>query len=374
MGKNRVSQIKDFGQSIWYDNIQRSLITSGKLAGLVKEDCVCGVTSNPTIFEKAINGSKDYDEDIQKLISQGKSAEEIYDFLTIKDVSLAADVMSGTYRETKGRDGFVSLEVSPKYAFDVSKTVDEALRLVKTIGKPNIMIKIPATKQGVEAVKILIGKGVNINATLIFSASQYREIALAYVEGMKELVKTAKKPDSVSSVASVFVSRIDTLVDKLLDKIIETEKDEKKRSSTANLKGKTAVAYVKKTYQLSKKIFAQEDFAPLKAKGARIQRPLWASTGTKNPALSDVVYIERLIAPDTVNTVPQATLDAFRDHGQAGNTIEKDLEKAEEQLSSIARAGINIEEVCDTLQKEGLASFEKSFDTLIGAIKQKMAK
>jgi transaldolase len=374
MDKNPVYQIKNFGQSIWYDNIQRSFITAGKLANMVSEDGVCGVTSNPTIFEKAIGGSSDYDAEIKKLVAGGKTADEIYDSLTIKDVSLAADVLSETYRASEGKDGYVSIEVSPKYAYDTGKTIDEAVRLAKEINKPNIMIKVPATKQGVDAIKILISKGININATLIFSINHYRDVAQAYIEGLKESSKKEGTPGTVNSVASVFISRVDTTVDKLIDKQIDSEKDEKKKKYLENLKGKTAVAYVKKIYQISKEIFSQKEFAGLKAKGAKIQRPLWASTGTKNPAYSDIKYIEELIAPDTVNTVPQATLDAFRDHGRPGDVIEKGLDKANQDLSSIESIGINLDEVCETLQKDGLASFEKSFDTLIGTIKQKIAK
>jgi len=374
MGKSRVYQIKNFGQSVWYDNIERSILTSGKLEKMVEEDGICGVTSNPTIFEKAITQSRDYDAEIEELARKRKTAEEVYNNLTIKDVTLAADILYRKYKETEGKDGYVSIEVPPKYAYDIEETIGEAQKLFERIGRENVMIKVPATEEGAMAIERLISKGININATLVFSLSHYESVALAYIKGLEEFSRAGGDLKRVASVASLFVSRIDTLVDSLIGSLVESKKDPEKKRYLEELKGKAAIANSKKVYQKFKEIFSQEKFKDLEKRGARVQRPLWASTSTKNPAYSDVKYVEELIGPDTVNTVPQVTLDAFRDHGKPRLSLEENLAIVEDVLSRMERAGVDLEQVCETLQREGVDAFEKSFDNLLSTLQEKMKK
>ncbi len=374
MGKNPVYQIKDFGQSIWYDNIERSILTSGKLEKMVEEDGVCGVTSNPTIFEKAITQSKEYDSEIEELTQKNKTPEEICESLTIKDVTLAADILYKIYMETERKDGYVSIEVPPKYAYDIDQTIDEAQKLFMRIGRENIMIKVPATKEGAVAIERLISKGINVNATLIFSFYHYENVARAYIKGLEGFSREGGDLKRVASVASLFVSRIDTLVDKKISALIESEKDPERKRDLQRLLGKAAVANSKKVYQKFKEIFSQEKFKDLEKRGARVQRPLWASTSTKNPTYGDVKYVAELIGPDTINTIPQVTLDAFRDHGKPELSLEDNLDGVEEVLSRMKKAGLDLEEVCETLQKNGVDAFEKSFQNLIATLKEKMKK
>ena len=374
MGKSRIYQIRNFGQSVWYDNIERSILTSGKLEKMVEEDGICGVTSNPTIFEKAITQSKDYDAEIEELARKRKTAEEVYNNLTIKDVTLAADILYRIYKETEGKDGYVSIEVPPKYAYDIEETIGEAQKLFERIGRDNVMIKVPATEEGAMAIERLIAKGININATLVFSLSHYENVALAYIKGLEEFSREGGDLRRVASVASLFVSRIDTLVDSLISSLVESEKDPEKKRDLEELKGKAAIANSKKVYQKFKEIFSQEKFKDLEKRGARVQRPLWASTSTKNPAYSDVKYVEELIGPDTVNTIPQVTLDAFRDHGRPRLSLEENLAIVEDVLSRMERAGVDLEEVCETLQREGVDAFEKSFENLLSTLQGKMKK
>jgi len=374
LGKNRVYQIKNFGQSIWYDNIERSILTSGKLEKMIEEDGVCGVTSNPTIFEKAITQSNEYDSEIEELVAKGKTAEEVYSSLTIKDVTLAADILYKVYKETEGKDGYVSIEVSPKIAYDIEETIGEAQKLFERIGRDNIMIKVPATEEGAMAIERLISNGININATLIFSLAHYENVALAYIKGLEEFSKRGGDLRRIASVASLFVSRIDTLVDKEIASLIESEKNPDRKRDLEELKGKAAVANSQKVYQKFKEVFSQQEFKDLGKRGARVQRPLWASTSTKNPAYNDVKYVEELIGPDTVNTIPQVTLDAFRDHGKPRLSLEESLGGVEEVLSRLEKAGIDLEQVYETLQREGVDAFEKSFDNLVSTLKEKMNK
>lgn len=374
MGKSRIYQIRNFGQSVWYDNIERSILTSGKLEKMVEEDGICGVTSNPTIFEKAITQSKDYDAEIEELARKRKTAEEVYNNLTIKDVSLAADILYRIYKETEGKDGYVSIEVPPKYAYDIEETIGEAQKLFERIGRDNVMIKVPATEEGAMAIERLIAKGININATLVFSLSHYENVALAYIKGLEEFSGEGGDLRRVASVASLFVSRIDTLVDSLISSLVESEKDPEKKRDLEGLLGKAAIANSKKVYQKFEEIFSQEKFKDLEKRGARVQRPLWASTSTKNPAYSDVKYVEELIGPDTVNTIPQVTLDAFRDHGKPRLSLEENLAIVEDVLSRMERAGVDLEEVCETLQREGVDAFEKSFENLLNNLQGKMKK
>lgn len=372
MGKNPVYQIKNFGQSIWYDNIERSILTSGKLEKMVEEDGVCGVTSNPTIFEKAITQSKEYDSEIEELTRKNKTPEEVYESLTIKDVTLAADILYKIYKETERKDGYVSIEVPPEYAYDIEKTINEAQKLFMRIGRENIMIKVPATKEGAVAIERLISKGININATLIFSLAHYESVARAYIKGLEGFSREGGDLKRVASVASLFVSRIDTLADEEISSLIESEKDSERKRDLQGLLGKAAVANSKKVYQKFKEIFSQEKFKDLEKRGARVQRPLWASTSTKNPAYSDVKYVAELIGPDTINTVPQVTLDAFRDHGKPKLSLEENWGGVKEVLSRMKKAGVDLDEVCETLQREGVDAFEKSFQNLLATLKEKM--
>lgn len=372
MGKNPVYQIENFGQSIWYDNIERSILTSGKLEKMVEEDGISGVTSNPTIFEKAITQSSDYDPEIKEMAGENKTAEEVYESLTIKDVTLAADILYEIYKETERKDGYVSIEVPPEYAYDIEETINEAQKLFMRIGRENIMIKVPATKEGAEAIERLIAKGININATLVFSLSHYENVARAYIKGLEEFSREGGDLRRVASVASLFVSRIDTLADKEISSRIESEKDPERKRDLQELVGKAAIANSQKVYQKFKEIFFQEKFKDLEKREARVQRPLWASTSTKNPDYSDVKYVEELIGPHTVNTIPQVTLDAFRDHGKPRLSLEENLGVVEEVLSRMERAGVDLDGVCETLQRKGVDAFEKSFQNLLSTLKEKM--
>ncbi|MEW5737173.1 MAG: bifunctional transaldolase/phosoglucose isomerase [Thermodesulfobacteriota bacterium] len=363
MGK--LFKLYEQGQSIWFDFIKRSLLTSGELAALVEKG-VTGVTSNPSIFEKAINETADYDAEFAELVREQKSVPEIYEALAVKDIALAADVLVPVYEKTEARDGFVSLEVDPELAHDEEKTVSEAIRLFTEVNRRNVMIKVPATQAGVAAVPRLIGAGVNVNVTLLFGLENYRACALAYLEGLELLaksgptVKNGAAVDKVASVASFFVSRVDTAVDKILA--------EKGR---IDLQGKAAVANAKAAYEIFSEIFSGPRWETLALKGARVQRLLWASTGTKNPAYSDCLYVDTLIGPHTVNTVPPATLSAFLDHGVVACTITQDPEAARKVLSELASLGIDLAAITDKLQEEGVAAFAKSFSTLLAGVAEK---
>lgn len=350
------------GQSIWYDNIRRGLLDSGEFQALLDQG-VLGVTSNPTIFEKAIAQSSDYDEAMQALIASGASVNDIYEALAMEDITRAADMLRPIYDRTDGLDGYVSLEVSPLLAHDTAETVAQARRLFRTLGRPNVMIKVPATPAGIPAIKTLIGEGININVTLIFSLSQYEAVTGAYLDGLEALVASGGDPHRVASVASFFVSRVDTKVDKLLEA----------RGATSLL-GKTAIANSKVVYARFKEIFAGPRWQALAERGARVQRPLWASTSTKNPAYPDTMYVDELIGPHTVNTVPPATLDAILDHGRAALTLEADLEAARAQLAALADLGIDLEVATQELQDEGVEAFARSFESLLASVEAKRAQ
>ncbi len=358
---NPLREVQKHGQSIWLDYIRRSLITSGELQRLVEQDGLRGVTSNPTIFEKAIAGSSDYDAAIRRRMSEESHADarSLYETLAIEDVQMAADVLRPVYDRSQGADGFVSLEVSPHLARDAAGTIAEARRLRYALGRPNIMIKIPATPEGVAAFEALTAEGVNINVTLIFSLAQYEAVAQAYLRG---LARNAQ-PERVASVASFFVSRVDTAVDRALDGIGTAE--------ALTLRGQVAIAQCKVAYDRFRDLFYGEAFAALRRRKARPQRVLWASTGTKNPAYSDVLYVEELIGLDTVNTMPPATLDAFRDHGTPRASLEAGVENAKATLARLANACVDLQAVNDRLLAEGLAAFETSFDALHAALGEK---
>jgi transaldolase/glucose-6-phosphate isomerase len=359
---NPLKELLEQGQSVWLDYIRRNLIRTGELKRLVEEDGIRGVTSNPTIFEKAIAGSTDYDDTLGELLVKNRKAEagSLYEHLAIEDIQMAADILRRVYDETGGADGFVSLEVSPHLAHDTERTISEAKRLRAAVDRPNVMIKVPATPEGIPAVEQLIAAGVNVNITLMFSMSHYEAVAGAYVRGLARCAR----PDQVASVASFFVSRVDTMVDKALQNLGTPE--------AQALLGKIAIANSKVVYRRFREIFHGEGFAGLRQKGAKVQRPLWASTGTKNPEYSDVQYVEHLIGPDTVNTLPVDTLNAFRDHGRIpAATVKENLEEADAQLAKLKSLGIDLDNVAEKLQQDGVAAFAASFDQLVAALEKK---
>jgi transaldolase len=352
----KLHELGELGQSIWLDYIRRSLITSGELQSLIDQG-LRGVTSNPSIFEKAIAGSGDYDEDLRRLVGGGKTVEGIYEALVMEDIQLAADLLRPVYEETRGVDGYVSLEVNPALAQDTGGTVTEARRLFTAVQRSNVMIKVPATPEGIPAIEALIGEGINVNVTLIFSLSHYEAVAKAYLTGLETLASTGGDLSRVCSVASFFISRMDTAVDEALEMV-----------DANDLKGKIAIDNAKMAYLRFREIFSGERWERLARRGARLQRPLWGSTGTKNPLYPDTLYVDALIGADTVNTVPPATLHAFLDHGKVGSVMATDLEGARLRLSRLSQVGIDLARVTSELQKEGVTAFAKSFDALMGSI------
>ena len=358
---NALQALRRLGQSVWYDNMYRALIGSGELQRLI-DSGVTGLTSNPTIFEKAVSSGDDYDDSLIAYAKEGLSPEDAFEALAIEDIQAAADLLRPVYEETGGADGFASLEVNPHLAHDTEGTIQAAERLFSALGRPNAMIKVPATPEGIPAIRHLIGQGININVTLIFSLEMYAKVRDAYVAGLEDLVHAGGDPGTVSSVASFFVSRVDTAVDGLLQNCGE---------KVNHLLGKAAVSNARVAYQDFKKTFATSRFQALSAKGARVQRPLWASTSTKNPEYSDVMYVETLIGPDTVNTMPDATLAAFLEHGTARHSIEDDVHEARETLLALESAGISMDAVTTQLMHDGVKAFADSFDQLIENISAK---
>jgi transaldolase len=365
---NPLLALKSLGQSVWLDSIRRGHILSGDLARMIREDGISGETSNPAIFEKAIAGSSDYDEAIGALIAEGRSALEVYEALAVADVQMAADVLRGVHDETRGEDGFVSLEVSPRVAYDTAGTVAEAQRLWSRVDRPNLMIKIPGTPKGLPAVEECLRQGINVNITLLFAVPVYEEVAWAYIRALERRVAEGRPVGRVASVASFFVSRIDTLADAWMEEKRRATRDAALETELLALKGRSAVANAKRAYQRFKCIFAHPRFLALAEKGAHVQRPLWASTSTKDPRYSDVLYVETLIGPNTINTLPFETIAAFRDHGTARATIEEDLEGAERTLRRLEEAGISLKGVTDQVLREGVQKFADPFDRLIHAI------
>jgi transaldolase len=362
MSKNPLVELGTCGQSAWYDNIRRALIASGELQRMIEQDNVTGVTSNPSIFEKAIAGSDDYQEAIAGLVAKGATTEEIYEALAFEDIAATADLLRPVYDRAQGDDGYVSIEVSPHLAQDTEGTMAQAKRIFRTLERPNVMIKVPATPAGLPAITALIADGVNVNVTLIFAVDGYEQVAEAYLAGLEGRLARGRSLGKVASVASFFVSRIDTIVDKWL---------ERHGHATPDLLGKAAVASAKLVYEKYRAIFGGDRFAALKAEGARVQRPLWGSTSTKNPAYSDVLYVEELIGPDTVNTIPHQTLGAFRDHGRAGPTLTKDVDAAHATLARLAELGLDMTGVTDELQEQGVLAFARAFDSLMASIEEK---
>ena len=371
MKNNPLIDLQTFGQSIWIDFISRGMISSGKLQQLIEEDGIRGVTSNPSIFEKAITNSDDYDETIRALTLQGKTADEVYQLLTVKDIQLVADLLRPTYDRTDGQDGFVSLEVSPALAQDTEGTIEEARRLWSLVGRPNSMIKVPATREGIPAIQQLTAEGININITLLFGLPRYQEVANAYITGLESLENQRKNLKQVASVASFFLSRIDVLLDPLLEK--KGMAGGSQADIAAPLQGQVAIASAKAAYQLYQEIFSSDRFAKLANKGARTQRLLWASTSTKNPAYNDTKYIEPLIGPETINTLPIETLEAYRDHGHPQQSLEQNTSKAYHVLNKLSLVGIDLNAVTQQLEDEGVDEFIAASNRLMASLKEKQS-
>jgi len=370
MAHPRIEALLAHGQSVWQDDITRGMLTSGKLEHTIAEVGIRGLTSNPTIFEKAIAGGTDYDEQIIDLLGSGKSPLEIFEAIEVQDIRDACDLFRGVYDSAGGHDGFCSIEVSPDAARNAESTRQQVRRLWDSVDRPNLMVKIPGTSEGAPVIEEMLAEGKNINITLLFSIVSYERVALAYVAALEQRHAAGQPIDRIASVASFFVSRVDTLVDKLLDEKIASASDGQ-ASKLASLKGKIAVANAKLAYAKYQEIFESARFATLRAAGAKPQRPLWASTGTKNPAYPDTLYVDTLIGPDTVNTMPGKTIDAFLDHGTVARTVDKDLEEAQQQLADLAAAGIDIDAVTAQLEAEGIDSFIKSFESLLDGVKAK---
>src|SRR3954471_17328518 len=370
MAMNRLEQLHDVGQSIWLDSIDRRMLTDGELERRIRDDALTGMTSNPTIFQKALSSSESYDEQLLAA-EQGLSAMELFELVETTDVRDACDAFAGVFSSTRGADGYVSIEVSPGVSHSADETFEEACRLWKAVNRPNVMVKVPGTVEGAVAVRRLTAEGVNVNITLLFAIEAHARVIEAYLAGLEDRVKAGQPIDGISSVASFFVSRVDTEIDKRLDalaaKAIGGEKERLKM-----LKGRAAIANAKLAYRLFRQKFAGPRWEALAKAGARLQRPLWASTSTKNPEYRDVMYVEELIGPDTVDTMPPATIDAFRDHGVVEKNVDKKVAAAEGLLREIEAVGISVNEVTAKLLVDGIASFQKSFDELVAGLESKI--
>jgi len=373
--KNPLKDLLKYGQSMWLDYIRRDLFTTGKLKGLIEDDGLRGMTSNPAIFEKAIADSSLYDDILHSLATQKNlSATAKYEQIAIRDIRDAADQLRGVYEQTNFRDGYVSLEVSPYLANKTQETIDEARRLWKTVQRENVMIKIPGTAEGLPAIRQAISEGININVTLLFAQEVYVKVAEAYVAGVEELAGRGGNLKKMAGVASFFISRIDTLIDSMLDQKLKSTSDPNQQALLKSLLGKVANANGKLTYQRYQKIFSGTNWEKLAAKGAQTQRVLWASTSTKNPNYRDVMYVEELIGPDTVDTMPPATIDAFREHGRVRPSLTEDIPGAQKTMDDLAKAGISMKEVTDKLTVDGVKLFSDAFDKLLAAVEKSTAQ
>jgi transaldolase len=361
MGLSRLHRLAELNQSVWIDFLSRDMLRTGELARMMKEDAVVGVTSNPTIFQKAISAGNAYDDQLRAVLEEEQDPKEIFIRLASQDIEDALDLLRTVWDEGGGRDGYVSFEVDPSLAYDTEGTIEEAQRLHDLINRPNLFVKIPATEPGLPAIEEMIARGRPINVTLIFSLDRYSEVAEAYIRGLERLVAGGGDPSHVSSVASFFVSRVDTETDRRLDEI----------GGHDELKGKLAIANAKLAYQRYNEIFAGERWEALAAKGATPQRCLWASTSTKNPAYRDVMYVEELIGPDTVNTMPKETIEAFQDHGEVAPTLEQGIDEAKRVFEQIKEAGVDYDDVTATLEREGVEKFAESFTELLEGIRSK---
>jgi transaldolase len=366
MNKSPLLVLESLGQSIWLDYLRRNSLTNGEFRDWIGKDGVSGLTSNPSIFEKAITGSHDYDGAIHDLVRQGKNTQEIYQALTVEDIRVAADLFRPSYDKSNGTDGFVSLEVSPGLAHNTGSSIAEARQLWSAVSRPNLFIKIPATTEGLPAIRQLIGEGVNVNITLLFGLQRYKEVAAAYLSGLETLASNGKPLNAVASVASFFLSRIDVLVDPILDKLIQAGGNGARIAE--GLHGQIAIASAKIAYRTHEEIFAGDRFKELSKKGARHQRLLWASTGTKNPAYSDVKYIEPLIGKETINTIPIETLNAYRDHGKPALSLAEGILDAQRLLDGLGQVGIDLDAVTQQLEDEGVEKFNKAYDQLMAAL------
>jgi transaldolase len=366
---NPLKRLVSLGQSPWYDNIERRLLSSGEMAAMVERGDIRGVTSNPSIFQNAIARSTDYNFELTQLAKQGKTAQEIYESLAIQDIQTATELFTPLYKETQRNDGYVSLEVSPFLAHDSEATILEAQRLWMDVSRPNLMVKIPATKEGLPAIRRAIAAGININVTLIFSLSRYDEVMEAYLSGLEDRSAAGLPVDSIASVASFFVSRLDTKVDDRLKTLVDANPEIK--TLCDSMYGRSAIASAKLAYQKFQKFFSGERFQLLKEEGAQVQRPLWASTSTKNPAYPDTLYVDNLIGPFTVNTMPPQTLMAFNNHGTAEITIDRELPQAQQVFSNFDKLNISLDEVTMELEMEGVKAFSNSFESLLQTIEQR---
>lgn len=366
---NPLLQLRGQGQSVWLDFISRDLMHSGQLKRLILEDGLSGLTSNPTIFEKAISKGSDYDEDLKS--RPDKSPAEVFETIAVSDIQRAADLFRPTYEKSKGEDGYVSIEVSPKLAYDTEETVGEARRLWQRVGRPNVMVKVPGTREGLPAIRKLLGEGININVTLLFSVARYAEVQEAFLSGLEDLAKRGGDLSKIASVASFFVSRVDSDLDPIFEERIQRAGQDSERSVYRNLLGRIAVANAKLAYQKFKVAFKGSRFVALQAKGARVQRVLFGSTSTKNPAYRDVLYIEELVGAQTINTMPLETLEAFRDHGKVRESLTEDLEGARRTIDKLANYQIDFTQVTDRLEKEGVQKFTDSFENLLKSIESK---
>jgi transaldolase/glucose-6-phosphate isomerase len=368
---NPLKDLLKFGQSVWLDYIRRDLLTSGELKRLIEEDGLRGMTSNPTIFEKAIAGGALYDDLLNSLRSRTDlDAKGRFEILAIRDIQDAADILRPVYDSSKRRDGYVSLEVSPYLARDTKGSLEEARRLWKAVGRENVMIKIPGTAEGLPAIQQALSEGININVTLLFAQDVYVKVAEAYIAGLEQFAKSGGDVSKMASVASFFISRIDSAVDAIIDAKLKVSKDAREQEQLKSLHGKVAIANGKQTYEKYQAIFGTDRWKALAAKGAQTQRVLWASTSTKNPAYRDVLYVEELIGPDTVDTIPPATFDAFRDHGKLRPSLTEDLASAHKTMEAAAKVGISMKEVTDKLTDDGVRLFSEAFDKLLAAVEK----
>ncbi len=368
---NPLKALSEQGQSVWLDFMRRSLVTTGELQRLIDNDGLKGLTSNPTIFQKAVEGSEDYDDLFQEWAPRGSSAGEVFEALAIRDIGDAARIFRPVWEQTRHRDGYCSIEVTPTLAHDTQGTVAEARRLWKKLGVPNVMVKIPGTVEGVPAIEQCVSDGLNINVTLLFSQDAYVAVAEAYIRGLEKRAARGEDVSQSASVASFFVSRIDTLVEKIIASREKTATPQQ-RALFDEVTGKVAIANAKQAYQKYKTLFSGPRWQALADKGAKTQRVLWASTGTKNPKFSDVLYVDELIGPDTVNTIPPATLDAFRDHGKVRRTLDQGLDQADAVMGKLEQSGISMKAVTDQLVDEGVKSFSDSFHQLISAVESRL--
>jgi len=366
-GANPLKGLLAYGQSPWMDYIRRDLLTSGGLKKMIQQDGLMGMTSNPTIFEKAITGSKDYADITESPDAKKLDAKGVYEKIAIRDVQDATDIFKPVYQQSKRRDGYVSLEVAPTLANDTQGTIDEARRLWKSVGRENVMIKVPGTKEGLPAIRQLLEEGININITLLFAQSVYEQVAEAFLAALESRVKKGQDISHIASVASFFVSRIDTLIDSQIDAKLKTETDANRRALLTSVQGKIAIANAKLTYRKYQELFGSPRWKALAAKGAQTQRLLWASTSTKNPKYRDVLYVEELIGADTVDTIPPATFDAFRDHGRLRPSLTENVDEATKTMASLEKAGISMKEVTEKLVVDGVKLFADAFKQLLEA-------